>query len=83
MVCEYCHIRLHTFMLFFHLTSASQEREDQGHENNAQLAGQFKLAMACLTGDGLDRDYKKAGKWFEKAAPQGHAISQYNLGMAL
>jgi TPR repeat protein len=32
-------------------------------------------------GDGIPHDYKKAIKWWTKAADQGHASAQYNLGL--
>ena len=31
-------------------------------------------------GQGVDMNYKKASKWYKKAAKQGHAEAQYNLG---
>jgi hypothetical protein len=32
-------------------------------------------------GDGVDVNYKKAIEWYEKAAEQGDAGAQYNLGV--
>ena len=31
-------------------------------------------------GEGVPQDYKKAIEWYQKAAEQGHADAQYNLG---
>jgi hypothetical protein len=31
-------------------------------------------------GDGVPRDYPMAAEWLRKAAEQGHAIAQFNLG---
>ena len=31
-------------------------------------------------GHGVTQDYKEAGKWYTKAAEQGHAQAQCNLG---
>ncbi len=31
-------------------------------------------------GKGVDKDYKKAFKWYELAAKQGQPVAQYNLG---
>jgi TPR repeat protein len=31
-------------------------------------------------GKGVKQDYFKAKEWYEKAANQGHASAQYNLG---
>ena len=32
-------------------------------------------------GHGVDVNHKKAFEWYEKAAEQGHAYAQYNLGV--
>ena len=32
-------------------------------------------------GDGVDVNYKKAIEWYKKAAEQGYADAQYNLGI--
>ena len=32
-------------------------------------------------GEGVPQDYAAAAKWFRLAAEQGHALSQYNLGL--
>ncbi|GFO77175.1 uncharacterized protein BPLS_P5446 [Bathymodiolus platifrons methanotrophic gill symbiont] len=32
-------------------------------------------------GQGVVQNYKEAVKWFSKAARQGHASAQYNLGL--
>ena len=44
------------------------------------VAGHYKLAMVYLNGDGVERDYQQAFKWFTQAANLGHPESQYNLG---
>ena len=31
-------------------------------------------------GRGVEKDLKEAAKWYRKAAEQGHAYGQYNLG---
>ena len=31
-------------------------------------------------GEGVKQNYSKAREWFEKAAKQGHARAQFNLG---
>jgi TPR repeat protein len=33
-------------------------------------------------GQGVPQDYAEAVKWFRKAAEQGNAMAQYNLGIA-
>ena len=32
------------------------------------------------TGQGVAQDYRRAAQWYEKAALQGHAQAQYQLG---
>ena len=34
-------------------------------------------------GEGVTQDKEKAVQWYQKAAEQGHADAQYNLGMIL
>jgi TPR repeat protein len=34
------------------------------------------------TGDGVEKDESKAGEWWHKAAAQGHAAAQCDLGWA-
>jgi TPR repeat protein len=34
-----------------------------------------------MTGQGVDKNYKKAYEWYEKAAEQGDAMAQNNLGI--
>ncbi|WP_288264747.1 tetratricopeptide repeat protein [uncultured Dialister sp.] len=31
-------------------------------------------------GRGVEQSYEKAAKWYQKAADQGDAVAQYNLG---
>ncbi len=40
---------------------------------------QFKVGFAYEIGDGLPEDQKKAGRWYEKAARQGHKNAILNL----
>lgn len=41
---------------------------------------QFRLGMAYLKGDGVDRDGPLALKWIQKAAEQGFGDAEYTLG---
>ena len=43
-------------------------------------AAQFYLGEKFYYGKGTTQDYKEALKWFKKAAEQGDADAQYNLG---
>ena len=56
----------------FNITTIRQQAE----EGNAEA--QNKLAECYYTGENVIQDYKEAAKWWEKAAEQGHAKSQYN-----
>lgn len=42
---------------------------------------QFELGLAYEKGDGVSQDYQKASDWYLKAAEQGYAEAQYNLGV--
>jgi TPR repeat protein len=54
--------------------------------NTAQLANdgdaqaQFWLGFK-LAYDGTAESFSKAGQWYRKAAEQGHALAQFNLGV--
>ncbi len=53
--------------------------DESNVSSNAQAA--FDTGFNFLKGrGGVDRDYKQAAEWFSKAAEQGHADAQYNLG---
>ncbi len=53
--------------------------DESNASSNAQAA--FDTGFNFLKGrGGVDRDYKQAAEWFSKAAEQGHADAQYNLG---
>ena len=38
------------------------------------------LAAMYRSGRGIAKDHEKAAYWYRKAAEQGHAKAQYNLG---
>jgi hypothetical protein len=42
---------------------------------------QFRLGMAYLKGEGVDRDQPTALKWIGKSAEQGYSEAQYTLGV--
>lgn len=68
------------FSFVFFLQAQPARLSEEALKREVELAGEVKLAMTYLKGEGIDRDYKKASKWLKKAAQKGHAISQYNLG---
>jgi len=61
------------------LAELSSEVENDSSATDAQAA--FDTGFRFLKGkDGVSRDYRQAAEWFGKAAEQGHADAQYNLG---
>ena len=53
--------------------------EQQANEGNAQA--QFDLAMCYAEGEGIQRNIELAFEWNQKAAEQGYAKAQLNLGL--
>ena len=51
--------------------------------NRGDASAQFDLGLMYYGGQGLLQDYTKAVYWFHRAAVQGHAEAQYNLGVVL
>ncbi len=45
--------------------------------------GQYELGICYAIGNGVERDEKRALFWYQKAAEQGHAGSQFEVGSAL
>lgn len=41
---------------------------------------QVNLGVMYAKGEGVPKDYKQAMSWYSKAADQGDAIAQFNLG---
>jgi len=54
-----------------------QSAAEQGN-NQAQ----FNLGVAYYNGQGVEKDYTAAVKWWQKAAEQGNDQAQFNLGVA-
>lgn len=50
---------------------------------NGEAEAQNTIGRAYARGDGLAKSRSKARKWFERAARQGHPVSQYNLYLLL
>ena len=42
---------------------------------------QYNLGAAYLNGNGVEKDYAEAVKWYRKAAKQNYAQAQYSLGV--
>ncbi|MGL5335268.1 MAG: tetratricopeptide repeat protein, partial [Enterovibrio sp.] len=39
------------------------------------------MGVIYYKGEGVEQDYKKSIEWLQKAADQGFAVAQYNLGI--
>ena len=52
-----------------------------GPQSRAMWAGSTHLAVLYVMGKGVPRDIAEAVKWYRRAADQGNALAQYNLGM--
>lgn len=51
---------------------------------DAELGDKFAqgyLGFLYESGNGVERNYTQAVKWYQKAAEQGHDVAQYNLGL--
>jgi len=42
---------------------------------------EHKQGLAYYKGDGVQKDFRTAAEWFNKAAAKGHAAAKYNLGI--
>src|SRR5258707_904443 len=74
------------------LVSAAQLHAQQVETNRNRLEeatamaergdpkSQFALAHMFDTGDGVQKDYAEAFKWYLKAAQNGHPLSQHMVG---
>ena len=51
-------------------------QQKTGHPN-----AQYNLGVLHVQGQGVDKDFRKAAKWFRAAADQGETTSQYNMGI--
>ena len=52
---------------------------NMANDTDGSLAHQQGLKF--YKGDGVEKDFRKAAEWFDKAAAKGHAGAQYNLGI--
>lgn len=60
--------------------NVTQEGIDQLTENSNPEALN-NIGNMYYKGQGVNKDYKQAVKWFSKAAEQGHVLAQCNLGV--
>jgi uncharacterized protein len=64
--------------LFDGVPDASRSTDQLAHEGDARA--QFWLGFK-LAYDGTAESFSQAGQWYRKAAEQGHALAQFNLGV--
>jgi TPR repeat protein len=55
--------------------------ETEALAEGGDASAQYSLGTMYYKGEGVPKDYQKAGKWFQKAAEQEDAKAQYNLGV--
>jgi hypothetical protein len=60
-------------------TTKFQETKARAEKGDA--VAQFDLGNSFYNGAGVPQDYSEALKWYRKAAEQGYAAGQYNVGM--
>ena len=60
-------------------TATLQELHTRAEHGDPQA--QFRLGLQYARGDGVKKDYRKAIKWYRRAATQGHARAQLSLGV--
>ncbi|MBC8001374.1 MAG: sel1 repeat family protein, partial [Opitutaceae bacterium] len=46
---------------------------------NGEAKAQSNLGVCYAKGEGVEKDYREAVKWFRKAADQNFALAQFNL----
>ena len=63
----------------------TQEQANFIKELNAARSGnmhsQFNLAMKYASGDGVEKNFTEAARWFREAANRGHSNAKVNLGI--
>jgi len=55
-----------------------QNTQELAHHGNAQAQFWVGFKLAC---EGTANSFSQAGQWYQKAAEQGHALAQFNLGV--
>lgn len=48
---------------------------------DGNASAQYNIGQLYRLGRGVDQDYAKAGKWYEKAAEQWHSAARHNLAI--
>lgn len=69
-------------LFLFSLCMAGQTGDEiELKARKGDINAQYKLGLKYYKGQGVPKNNGKAMKWFKKAAEQGHADAQYNLGV--
>ena len=68
------------FNLFFWGGEKTTISDIKKNAENGDMKAQYSLGLRYARGQEVDKDYKKAAYWFEKAAQQGHSDAQKLIG---
>ena len=63
-----------------YLEKKKDEARKKEEQENSDAEAQHKLGLAYYNGDGVEKNYAEAVRWWRKAAEQGSLKAQYNLG---
>ena len=55
--------------------------EDKAKAEKGDAEAQYNLGHCYYNGEGVEKDFAQAAKWYRKAAEQNHASAQNNLGV--
>ena len=64
-------------------SAAADDKLDQLRKDaeTGKAQAQYDLGVMYSFGQGVEKDFAEAVKWYRKAAEQGHATAQHNLGV--
>ncbi len=60
---------------------AAEKTASKGGAKDPSAGQDHKRGLLFYKGIGVDKDFRKAARWFKQAARKGHARAQYNLGI--
>ena len=67
------------FLANLNIAAAGNDSIDAVATKFADPVSQYLLARKYMRGDGVEKDYAKAAKWFQKAADNNHTKAQFEL----
>jgi len=68
-------------LLCYDASAVESFKETKVKAEQGDTAAQFNLGNSYYKGEGVQKDYAEAVKWYRKAADQNHADAQFNLGL--